>query len=80
MHQGRMLALPICTGTHWRSVLPKGVMLEVQYEELVAGLEHQARKILAYCELEWDDACLAFHETRRPIANRKRDTDALANL
>lgn len=52
---------------HWRAVLPPGVMLEVQYETVVEDLETQARRIVAHCGLEWDDACLAFHETKRPV-------------
>src|SRR6516164_3958050 len=52
---------------HWRSVFPQGVMIEVQYEEVVADLETQARQIMAHCDLEWDEACLAFHKTRRPV-------------
>jgi tetratricopeptide (TPR) repeat protein len=52
---------------HWRDVLPPGVMLEVQYEELVGDFEPQARHILAHCDLDWDDACLDFPNTRRPV-------------
>ena len=52
---------------HWRAVLPPGLMLEVHYEEVVGDLEKQARAIVAHCGLEWDDACLAFHKTRRPV-------------
>ena len=52
---------------HWRRVLPQGVMLEVQYEDLVADFESQARKIVEYCGLDWDDGCLAFHENQRPV-------------
>jgi len=52
---------------HWRAVLPSGVMLEVQYEELVADLEGQARRIVDHCGLQWDEACLLFHETERPV-------------
>jgi tetratricopeptide (TPR) repeat protein len=52
---------------HWRKVLPPGVMLEVQYEEITADPEGQARRIVAHCGLEWDDACLSFHETERPV-------------
>jgi predicted O-linked N-acetylglucosamine transferase (SPINDLY family) len=52
---------------HWRAILPPGVMLEVQYEDVVADLEAQARRIVAHCGLAWDDACLAFHKTRRPV-------------
>jgi hypothetical protein len=52
---------------HWREVLPQGAMLEVHYEELVADFTSQARRIVAYCGLVWDDACLRFYETRRSI-------------
>ena len=52
---------------HWRSVLPQNVMLEVHYEEVVNDLEGQSRRIVAHCGLEWDDACLDFHKTQRPI-------------
>ena len=52
---------------HWRSVLPDGAMLEVQYEELVNDHEPQARRLIDYCGLEWDDVCLDFHKTDRSI-------------
>ena len=52
---------------HWRTVLAPDVMLDVQYEELVADLEGQARRIVAHCGLEWDPRCLAFHRTERSV-------------
>jgi len=52
---------------HWREVLPAGVMLEMDYEDVVANLEGQARRLLAHCALESDIACLAFHKTERPV-------------
>jgi hypothetical protein len=52
---------------HWRAVLPSGIVLDVQYEELVADFERQARRIVDFCALEWDPRCLAFHETQRPV-------------
>ncbi|MGV2290810.1 sulfotransferase [Trinickia sp. YCB016] len=52
---------------HWRRVLPAHVMLEVQYEALVDDLEGTARKMLAHCGLDWDERCLAFHQTRRQV-------------
>jgi hypothetical protein len=52
---------------HWRSVLPEGAILEVPYEDLVDDLEGWARRIVAHCGLDWNDACLAFHEAKRPI-------------
>lgn len=52
---------------HWRSVLPPERMLEVRYEDLVEDLEGQARRLVAHCGVEWDERCLAFHETKRPV-------------
>jgi Tfp pilus assembly protein PilF len=52
---------------HWSGLLPKDVMLEVRYEEVVADLEGQARRIVAHCGLEWDAHCLDFHQTKRPV-------------
>jgi len=51
---------------HWDDVLP-GKVLSVQYEDTVEDLESQVRRILEYCELPWDDACLRFYETKRAV-------------
>jgi hypothetical protein len=51
---------------HWRRVLPVPV-LEVDYEETVTDLEGVARRLVAWCGLDWEPACLAFHEGRRPV-------------
>ncbi|MBI3903489.1 MAG: tetratricopeptide repeat protein [Nitrosomonadales bacterium] len=52
---------------HWREVLPQNSFFEIKYEDLVADTETHARQLIAYCGLEWDDACLRFHETKRSI-------------
>jgi len=52
---------------HWRAILPPGAFLDIQYEEVVADTEGQARRILDYCGLEWDPRVLDFHHTKRPI-------------
>jgi tetratricopeptide (TPR) repeat protein len=52
---------------HWRAILPREVMLELAYEDVVDDLEGQTRAILAHCGLEWEPACLAFHQTRRSV-------------
>jgi hypothetical protein len=52
---------------HWRAMLPPGVMLEVQYDDLVRDFEPQARRMVAHCGLEWDPPCLDFHKTSRPV-------------
>ena len=51
---------------HWHEVLP-GKVLDVQYETVVEDLETQVRRILEYCELPWNDACLRFWETDRAV-------------
>jgi tetratricopeptide (TPR) repeat protein len=53
---------------HWFAVLPKGAVLDVPYEELVADQERWTRKILNFLDLEWDARCLQFHETKRQVA------------
>ena len=57
---------------HWRKVLPPEALLEVQYEDVVANLETQARRILAHCGLAWDPRCLDFHLTERPVLTASR--------
>lgn len=51
---------------HWAQVLPIPIY-ELHYERLVEDFESEARRLLAACGLEWEPACAAFHETRRPI-------------
>ncbi|MFT4065654.1 tetratricopeptide repeat-containing sulfotransferase family protein [Paraburkholderia sp.] len=53
---------------HWRRVLPEGVMIEIEYEELVDDFEANVRRMLAHCGLEWDERCLAFHQTARRVS------------
>ncbi len=51
---------------HWQRVLP-GRILDVEYGELVATPDTGIRAIIDYCSLEWDEQCLAFHETERGV-------------
>ena len=51
---------------HWRSVLPLR-MYEVQYEDLLERQEEVSREMIAYCGLQWDDACLSFHKNPRRV-------------
>ena len=46
--------------------MPGGI-LDVNYEEVVADLDTQVRRILDYCELPFEEACLNFHETDRAV-------------
>lgn len=49
---------------HWRSVLPEDRFIEVNYEDIVADRERQARRMLELVGLDWDDALLS-HETNQ---------------
>ena len=51
---------------HWDSVLP-GKVLRVHHEEVVDGLETQVRRILQFCNLPFEPACLEFHQTTRSV-------------
>ncbi len=51
---------------HWEQVFP-GQVLRVQYEDVVADLESQVSRLLDYCGLEMQSACLEFHKTDRPV-------------
>ena len=51
---------------HWDEVLP-GKVLRVQYEEVVADLETQVRRILDYCGLDFEESCVSFYETDRAV-------------
>lgn len=53
---------------HWHSVLPAGRILDVRYEDTVADLEGQARRLLEYIGLPWDPACLNFYENKRVVS------------
>jgi tetratricopeptide (TPR) repeat protein len=51
---------------HWDRVLP-GKVLRVQHEDLVADFEPQVRRILEFCELDFEPGCLEFHKTARRV-------------
>lgn len=53
---------------HWSAILPRSAILDVCYEELVDDFENQVRRILDYCGLVWNEACLSFYKTDRPVS------------
>jgi tetratricopeptide (TPR) repeat protein len=52
---------------HWRDVLPPGRILDVSYETMVSDFENQARRVVAYLGLPWDDRALEFHDSQRVV-------------
>ncbi len=53
---------------HWRDVLPPSRFMEVAYEDIISDQENQTRKLLSFCGLDWDAACLRFHENTAPVS------------
>ncbi len=51
---------------HWDKVLPGKVLL-MRYEEVVEDIETQVKKLLAHCDLPFEEACINFHETERAV-------------
>jgi tetratricopeptide (TPR) repeat protein len=51
---------------HWDKVLP-GRVLRIQHEDLVADLDANVRRMLDFCGLAFEPACLEFHKTERRI-------------
>lgn len=51
---------------HWHKVLPVEIF-DLRYEEMVADHEGMSRKLLDFCGLEWNDACLEFQKTERRV-------------
>jgi tetratricopeptide (TPR) repeat protein len=51
----------------WRERLPQDRYIEVFYEDVVGDLAGQARRLIDFIGLEWDEACLSFDKTRRTV-------------
>lgn len=51
---------------HWEAVSP-GSVLRVQYEHVVENLEQQVRRLLDFCGLPFEAACLNYHQTQRAV-------------
>jgi len=52
---------------HWHREFP-GRIIDISYEATAADLEPNARKLIAALELDWEDACLNFHESSAGVA------------
>jgi tetratricopeptide (TPR) repeat protein len=56
---------------HWRDVLPL-TMLEFRYEDTVAAVEEQARRLIGFLGADWDERCLNFHQNGRAVQTPSR--------
>ena len=52
----------------FRGGLPDDRFTEVHYEHIVDDLEGEARRLIAFCGLDWEPACLSFHDNAAPVA------------
>jgi tetratricopeptide (TPR) repeat protein len=67
---------------HWQSVLPADRYMAVRYEDLTREPEPVMRRVLTFCDLEWDEACIhpekqdrfvstpSLYRVRQPIDSR----------
>ncbi|MCG8433410.1 MAG: sulfotransferase [Gammaproteobacteria bacterium] len=63
---GRFYNLYTKLMAHWRAVFPDR-FLDVHYEQLINEFEPRARKIIDWCGLDWENACLRFYESNKPV-------------
>lgn len=57
---------------HWQSVLPVKIF-ELEYESLVENQEEVSRLLVDYVGLEWNEACLNYHENKRIVLTASQD-------
>ncbi len=69
---------------HWMTIVNEGDVFEMDHEKLTKNPEEEIRRLLDYCELDWDDKCIRFHEqvgtvrtasfeqVRKPIYHKER--------
>ena len=50
----------------WHQLFP-GKIYDMCYEDLTINQEEETRKLLQYCELDWDENCLSFHKNKRTV-------------
>ena len=50
----------------WKELFPQG-FLDVQYESLIKDQNSEIKKIINYCNLEWEEQCLSFDKNKNPI-------------
>ena len=50
----------------WHKKFP-GQIYDICYEDLTTNQEQETKKLLEYCELDWDENCLNFHKNKRTV-------------
>ena len=45
----------------------ENTILEISYENLINNNQKEVKKIIKFCNLEWEDGCISFHKNKTPI-------------
>ena len=56
----------------WHKKFPNKIY-DLQYESLTANQELETRKLLDYCNLNWDENCLHFYNNKRSVLTASKD-------
>jgi tetratricopeptide (TPR) repeat protein len=51
---------------YWHKLFPNQIY-DISYEQLTTNQESETQKLLEYCDLDWDENCLNFHDNRRAV-------------
>ncbi len=57
---------------HWRNALSMNI-IELEYEKVIANPEDEMKNLLKQCNIDWDPACLKFHENKRTVMTPSYD-------
>ncbi|MCP5380968.1 MAG: sulfotransferase [Kordiimonadaceae bacterium] len=52
---------------HWQTVLPKGILYNISYEDIISNLEKEARKLIGFIGLNWESECLTFYKNKNIV-------------
>ncbi|MFK5950369.1 MAG: sulfotransferase [Methylococcales bacterium] len=57
---------------YWKKVLDINI-IELEYEKVIANPEYEMRNLLEQCNIDWNSACLKFHENKRTVMTPSYD-------
>ncbi|MDP3559641.1 MAG: sulfotransferase [Legionellaceae bacterium] len=52
---------------HWRNILPADAWLDIKYETMTHHFEEEAKRLIDFCDLPWEQACLTFYQSKRQV-------------
>ncbi len=52
---------------HWRHLLPSNAWLDIKYETMVSQFDEEVTRLIDFCGLPWEEACLTFYQSKRQV-------------